>query len=112
MRKAATRTPSSQATATRSTISSSGASPTKRDRFPLPALAGRRSPAPGFSLAQDEATASMSIPSAPEGPAALLEMRGITKRFTGTLALDAVDFSVRRGEVHALLGQNGAGKST
>jgi ribose transport system ATP-binding protein len=43
---------------------------------------------------------------------ALLEMRGITKRFTGTLALDAVDFSVRRGEVHALLGQNGAGKST
>src|SRR4051812_36937449 len=42
----------------------------------------------------------------------LLEMRGVTKRFTATLALDAVNFSVRRGEVHALLGQNGAGKST
>lgn len=54
----------------------------------------------------------MSTPSTSEANNALLEMRGITKRFTGTLALDAVDFSVRRGEVHALLGQNGAGKST
>ncbi len=44
--------------------------------------------------------------------APLLEMRGLSKRFTGTLALDRVDFSLRRGEVHALLGQNGAGKST
>jgi ribose transport system ATP-binding protein len=42
----------------------------------------------------------------------LLEIRGLTKRFTGTLALDAVDFDVRAGEVHALLGENGAGKST
>jgi ribose transport system ATP-binding protein len=52
-------------------------------------------------------------PSADAGAAsAVLEMQRITKRFTGTLALDAVDFSVKRGEVHALLGQNGAGKST
>ena len=43
---------------------------------------------------------------------ALLEVRRLTKRFTGTLALDAVDFDVRAGEVHALLGENGAGKST
>jgi ribose transport system ATP-binding protein len=43
---------------------------------------------------------------------ALLEMRGLSKRFTATLALDSVDFDVRHGEVHALLGQNGAGKST
>src|SRR5580692_4707561 len=42
----------------------------------------------------------------------LLGVTGLTKRFTGTLALDAIDFDVRRGEVHALLGQNGAGKST
>src|SRR5882724_655309 len=44
--------------------------------------------------------------------APLLAIAGLTKRFTGTLALDHVDFDVRRGEVHALLGQNGAGKST
>ncbi len=42
----------------------------------------------------------------------VLVMTGLTKRFTGTLALDHVDFDVRPGEVHALLGQNGAGKST
>lgn len=41
-----------------------------------------------------------------------LEMRGITKIFTGVQALSNVDFSVRPGEVHALMGQNGAGKST
>ncbi len=42
----------------------------------------------------------------------LLQMRGITKRFPGVVALDGVDFAVQRGEVHALLGENGAGKST
>src|SRR5256885_704294 len=43
----------------------------------------------------------------------VLEMRGITKRFpTGTLANDAIDLDLRRGEIHALLGENGAGKPT
>lgn len=42
----------------------------------------------------------------------LLEMKGITKRFPGVLALDKVNFSVKEGEVHALVGENGAGKST
>src|SRR3954467_8311185 len=42
----------------------------------------------------------------------LLQLRGITKRFLGVTALDAVDFTVRAGEIHALLGENGAGKST
>jgi simple sugar transport system ATP-binding protein len=42
----------------------------------------------------------------------LLAMRAITKTFPGVRALDAVDFTLRAGEIHALLGQNGAGKST
>ena len=41
-----------------------------------------------------------------------VEMRGITKQFPGVLANNEVDFSVRRGEIHALVGENGAGKST
>ncbi len=41
-----------------------------------------------------------------------VEMRHITKRFGGLAANDAVDFSVRKGEIHALVGENGAGKST
>jgi len=41
-----------------------------------------------------------------------VEMRGIGKRFPGVLANDAVDFTLRKGEIHALLGENGAGKST
>jgi len=46
------------------------------------------------------------------GVSALLEMRSITKRFPGVVALDRVDFELERGEVHVLLGENGAGKST
>ena len=42
----------------------------------------------------------------------LLQLRGVTKRFPGVTALSGVDFSVRAGEIHALLGENGAGKST
>lgn len=41
-----------------------------------------------------------------------LECRDVCKSFPGVLALDHVNFSVRRGEIHALVGQNGAGKST
>lgn len=42
----------------------------------------------------------------------LIRMRGITKTFGSLAANDEVDFSVRCGEVHAILGENGAGKST
>jgi ABC-type uncharacterized transport system ATPase subunit len=41
-----------------------------------------------------------------------IRMQGITKRFPGVVANNAVDFSVRKGEIHALLGENGAGKTT
>jgi simple sugar transport system ATP-binding protein len=43
---------------------------------------------------------------------ALLEIRKLSKSFPGVRALEEVDFTVRRGEVHALMGENGAGKST
>ena len=42
----------------------------------------------------------------------ILEMKNISKAFAATQALSNVDFSVRKGEIHALLGENGAGKST
>jgi putative multiple sugar transport system ATP-binding protein len=42
----------------------------------------------------------------------ILEMKNITKTFPGVKALDNVTFSVKRGEIHALVGENGAGKST
>ena len=41
-----------------------------------------------------------------------LEMNNITMRFPGVTALDHVNFQLELGEVHVLLGQNGAGKST
>ncbi|MGH6979812.1 MAG: ABC transporter ATP-binding protein, partial [Stellaceae bacterium] len=41
-----------------------------------------------------------------------MELRGITKRYPGTVANRSVDLTVMPGELHALLGENGAGKST
>ncbi len=43
---------------------------------------------------------------------AVLQMRNIHKSFPGVRALQGVDFTLRKGEIHALMGENGAGKST
>ncbi len=42
----------------------------------------------------------------------ILEMRHITKIFPGVKALDDVQFNLKKGEIHAIVGENGAGKST
>ena len=42
----------------------------------------------------------------------IIKMKSIYKSFPGVLALENVDFTLRRGEIHALVGENGAGKST
>ena len=42
----------------------------------------------------------------------LLEMNKVAKRFGGAIALKGTDLKIRAGEIHALLGENGAGKST
>ncbi len=42
----------------------------------------------------------------------VLTMKAISKSFPGVKALENVDFSLKRGEIHALIGENGAGKST
>jgi rhamnose transport system ATP-binding protein len=42
----------------------------------------------------------------------ILELKKVTKRFSGVEVLHEVSFSLRPGEIHALLGENGAGKST
>jgi ribose transport system ATP-binding protein len=60
------------------------------------------------------APGTTTLPPAATGAAGgeLARLVGITKRFPGVLALDHVDFDLRRGEVHVLFGENGAGKST
>ncbi len=54
-------------------------------------------------------TATPEMPT-PEMP--ILEMQGVTKDYRGVTAVKKVDFTLRKGEIHALLGENGAGKST
>jgi branched-chain amino acid transport system ATP-binding protein len=68
------------------------------------------------------ALAPEPVVSAAEGPvavgassaddAAFISVRGVSKRFAGLLAVDAVSFDVRRGEIVSIIGPNGAGKTT
>jgi len=52
--------------------------------------------------------AAMSV----TGAEAVVQVRGLSKRFPGVLALDEVSFDIRRNTVHCIVGENGAGKST
>jgi ribose transport system ATP-binding protein len=54
----------------------------------------------------------MTQPAESNGQAPILELRGVSKRFPGVVALDDISFDLRAGEVHVLVGENGAGKST
>lgn len=54
----------------------------------------------------------MLEPNSTVGPEPLLSLRGVEKRFGGTVALEGIDIDIFPGEVHAFVGENGAGKST
>jgi len=54
----------------------------------------------------------MSDPGLPGQQPALLEVRGVTKRFEGLLAVDGVDLDIAAGEIVGVIGPNGAGKTT
>src|SRR5206468_8925108 len=52
------------------------------------------------------------MPAVLAGPRTALAVRGLSKTYAGTLALDSLFMQIRPGEIHALLGGNGSGKST
>ena len=60
----------------------------------------------------DPVAGAPSGASAPVGDAPVIALRGLSKSFGGAQALDGVDLTLQRGEVHGLLGENGSGKST
>ncbi|MFH9725868.1 ATP-binding cassette domain-containing protein [Streptomyces sp. NPDC017254] len=67
--------------------------------------------APPEAATSETVTPATSGAALPEAPT-VVEARGVGKRFPGVVALDDVSFTLRAGEIHALVGENGAGKST
>jgi ribose transport system ATP-binding protein len=63
-------------------------------------------------MSESASVSTHSDGSRPESGREVLRVEGLSKTFPGTKALDNVDFDVRAGEVHALVGHNGSGKST
>jgi ribose transport system ATP-binding protein len=69
--------------------------------------------APQGDLSRDDpAAGAPSGASGPVGDAPVIALRGLSKTFGGARALDSVDMTIQRGEIHGLLGENGSGKST
>lgn len=64
--------------------------------------------------ASTDSSTPPATPSAPgtEGPAPVLRVRGLTKRYGTATVLDGVDLDLRSGRVYGLIGRNGAGKTT
>ena len=63
-------------------------------------------------MPENTATMTGGISTESEYDEYVLRMTGITKQFPGVLALDNANFSLKKGEVHVIMGANGAGKST
>jgi branched-chain amino acid transport system ATP-binding protein len=66
----------------------------------------------GGGRAQHMVSAVAAAPSGGPAPAPLLELRGLTRRFGGLVAVDDVSARIQRGELVGLIGPNGAGKTT
>ncbi len=81
------------------------------ERSWLSGMGGGRLPSPLKETANMNGTTGRLRMSNEQGEV-ILEMRSITKKFPGVVALNGVSFSCRRGCVQALVGENGAGKST
>ena len=71
---------------------------------------GKNASGSSGSLTESDAIAVESVNSVPEG--VFLQAKGVYKQFSGVTVLHDVDIDVNYGEVHALMGENGAGKST
>jgi galactofuranose transport system ATP-binding protein len=67
---------------------------------------------PGVRIHAGARGSDVVMDQGPDLAPALLEVRGLSKSFGTLQALQGVDFTLRAGEIHALLGENGAGKST